>query len=250
VDVWDQVHPVFLGTVRSVLDLPRIGDQVFLTGRKAHFQVDESFGGLSPGVRELDVLTGVGGGDCGIPFRTGEVYLVDALDLFMLASAVPRERLMRTFYPGVHDRTSAAIISLREGEQIRDANIRLKQAFIPRHLTVRVTWADGRLIRNIVFVKARGTVNRSAMSETSQPDLEAGIVELSILPNEPYEVEAELICRYADDRSSAPGATLKSNKDYIGPTDNRTKLSLTIPGCPARLYPEKRSRPISSRTHS
>ena len=140
----------------------------------------------------------------------------------------------RTFYPGVHDRASAAIITLRAGEQIKDADIRLEPGFAPRHLTVRVTWADGRLIGDSVFVVAKGTVNPAAMSYASRPDMKASVFDLSILPNEPYEVEAELTCRYADERSIGPGAKLKSNRVYLGPREDRTELFLTIPAkaCP------------------
>jgi hypothetical protein len=424
--------PVFLGTVLAVTDLPGTGGAVFLSGRKASIQMDESFGGLSADVHEVDVLTGSGGGDCGIPFRAGEVYLIGAyvgndglihagicsatrrieaagaalrilrqrrdgqqvpslagqiarydrsfegilgmhdpkplsnvmvrvkedgklyetkadaeglyafynlpsgpyefapdlppnttlswfigsdrpqvpfelnaggcqernIDVFASGSiqgrildasnkplsdslayivpadekVLPKQRQLywesqrkegffkfvhippgqylilvnpddsqnprfpyrRTFYPGVHDRASAAIITLRGGEQIKDADIRLVQQFAPRHLTVRVTWADGRLIKDFVYVVANGTVNPAAMSDTSQPDLKASVVDLSILPNERYEVEGELTCRYGDERSFGPGATLKSNKVYLEPGDDRTELSLTIPGtgCP------------------
>lgn len=418
--------PVFLGTVLAVTDLPRTGVDVFLSRRRTRIQVDESFGGLSPDVHEVDVLTGAGGGDCGIPFRAGEVYLVDAfvgkdglvhagicsstrridaagvalrilrqrrdgqqvpslagqiarhdrsfegtlgthdpkplanvlvrvkadgrvyetradseglyafyslppgryefapdlppgttlswyigsdrplvpfelnaggcqernIDIFASGSiqgrildssnkllphafvyivpadekVLPKERQLywesqgkegffkfvhippgqylilvnpedsrnpefpyrRTFYPGVHDRPSAAIITLRGGEQIKDADIRLEQQFALRHLTVRVTWADGRLIRDFVFVAAKGTVNPAAMSHTIQPDMKASVVDLSILSNEPYEVEGKLTCRYANERSIGPGATLKSNKVYLGPEDYRTELFLTI----------------------
>jgi len=140
----------------------------------------------------------------------------------------------RTFYPGVHDRASAAILTVRGGEQIKDADIRLGQQFVPHHLTIRVTWADGRLIRSFVHVVAKGTVNSEAMSHTKQPDLSASIVDLSLLPNEPYQVEAQLTCRYADERSVGPGATLKSNKIFLGPGDDRKEILLTIPvvSCP------------------
>src|SRR5579864_6954497 len=73
-----KAFPVFLGTVLSVTDLPRTADDEFLSSRKARIQVDESFGGLSPDTHEVDVLTGSGGGDCGVPFRSGEKYLVGA----------------------------------------------------------------------------------------------------------------------------------------------------------------------------
>jgi len=51
----------------------------FINSRKVRTQVLEPFGGLAPGVREVVLFTGAGGGDCGIPFRPGEVYLIDAI---------------------------------------------------------------------------------------------------------------------------------------------------------------------------
>lgn len=69
---------VFLGTVLQVTDLPRTGAANFLSSPKARIQVNESFGGPGPEAQEIDVLTGLGGGDCGVPFKPGEVYLVEA----------------------------------------------------------------------------------------------------------------------------------------------------------------------------
>jgi hypothetical protein len=45
----------------------------------------------------------------------------------------PKFPYPRTFYPGVHDRAAAAIIAIRGGEQIKDADIRIEQQFAPRH---------------------------------------------------------------------------------------------------------------------
>ena len=76
--------------------------------------------------------------------------------------------------------------------------------------------------------------NPSFTSDANQPDLNASILELAVLPNEPYEVEAELTCRYADKRSEGPGARLKSNKASLQPGDQQTELVLTMPSsaCP------------------
>src|SRR5258708_5334332 len=69
---------LFLGGGLAVTDLSRASDDVFLFSRRAQIRVDESFGGIAPDVHQVDVLTGSGGGDCGIPFKVGEVYLIDA----------------------------------------------------------------------------------------------------------------------------------------------------------------------------
>lgn len=434
-----QEGPVFLSTVLSVTDVPATGDSAFLTSRRARIRVDEPFGGLAPEVRETDIYTGVGNGDCGVPFKAGEVYLIDAFvgkdgtahagicsstrrmddagvllrvlrqqrdgkpapsligqaaqvdrnfdgslgtltpkrlvnllvrvkagksvyetqadadgiyalyglpagkyefapdlplgttlswfigsddppipfelhagacqvrdievfpsgsvqgrildaagkplksafvyivpageevlpkqgklyweyqgkqDFFKFVHIPPGEYLIvvnpddsldpkfpyrRTFFPGVHDRAAASTITIRGGEQIKDVDIRLEQQFTPRHITARVTWADGRLITDYLFVTAKGTANADAMSDTRQPDLKASIVELTVLPNEPYEVEAELTCRYADARIlSGPGAKLKSNRAYLTPGDGQQELLLTIPAISCPPLPGKK----------
>jgi hypothetical protein len=422
--------PVFVGTVLRVTDLPRTGDDVFLSSRRARIQVDESFGGLAPDVHEVDVLTGTGGGDCGIPFTAGEVYLISAFvakdglvhagicsstrkidaaavalrilrqrrggeqapslagqiaqydrsfegdlgtlapkplpnvmvrvkaeervyetradtdglyafynlpsgqyefapdlqpgttlswyigsdqplgplelhagscqesDIEVFASGsiqgrildssnkllshafvyivpadekvLPEERKLywesqgkegffkfvhippgqylilvnpedsrnprfpyrRTFYPSVHDRASATIINLHGGEQIKNADIHLEPRFATRHVTVRVTWADGRLIKGFVYVTAKGTVHPDIMADASQQDM--SVADLSLLAYERYEVEAKLTCRYSDERSSGPGATFKSNRVYLEPGGDGAELLLTMPttACP------------------
>jgi len=423
----------------SVTDLPRTDKFEFLSSRKAHIRVDETFGGLADEVHEIDVFTGMGGGDCGIPFHAGDVYLVQAsvgndglfragicsstrriaapssdvlleilrrqrdgrkvpslvgriarvdrnfdgligmhtpspmantmvrvksadklfesradaeggyefydlpsgryefapdlpagttlswfigsdkplvpfdlragacqernIDVFASGSiqgrvldsankllphafvyiipadekVIPKERHLywesqgkggffkfvhvpegqyvivvnpedardpafpyqRTFYPGVHDRATASIISLKGGEQIKDVDVRLEQQFAARHLTVRVTWADGRLVTDFVHVTAKGTVNPAVRASTRQPDLKAAVIDLTTLPDETYEIEGELICRYFDERSSGPGARFKSNKIMLGPEDKRTELLLTIPATACPVIPGK-----------
>ena len=65
--------------------------------------------------------------------------------------------------------------------------------------------------------------------------------DLKILPNEPYEVQAELICRYADQRSEGPGAILKSAKVFLAPDDGRTEMTLTIAATTCPMVPGKTS---------
>jgi hypothetical protein len=69
-------HPVFLGTVLATTALPPGHAVKFSESRKVRIRVDDSFGGLPAGMREIEVLTGTGGGDCGVPFQIGDVYLV------------------------------------------------------------------------------------------------------------------------------------------------------------------------------
>ena len=68
---------VFVGTVLDVTDVPQSKNKFeFLTGRKVRIQVEEWFTASKGTV--VEVFTGKGGGDCGINFKPGERYLVDA----------------------------------------------------------------------------------------------------------------------------------------------------------------------------
>lgn len=419
--------PVFVGTV---LEVTETGNPAFLSGRRARIQVSESFGGLSPEAKEIDVLTGRGGGDCGVPFKPGEQYLVAAFlskdglihagicsstrridsigaalrilrlrrsgqalpslagqivqrdrnfighlgthqprplgntlirvrregtsyetladaeglyefyglppgryefvpelpqgttlsfyigsdgpqipfevgpgcrerDIEVFASGsiqgqvvdesnrplphafvyiVPADRNViakerelywesqgkdgyfkfvhlppgrylvlvnpdnsqkpdfpypRTFYPGVQEREAATVITVLAGAHVKKVDIRLQQHFVPRHVGVRVAWADGRPIRSFVYVVARGLANRALQSDAST-DEENSLGHLKLVPTEAYEVHAKLTCQYADARSLGPGAKFTSSKVHLRPGDGQHDLTLMIPatGCP------------------
>ncbi len=430
--------PVFLGTVIQVTDRQSIPEAAHLSSRKAQIRVNELFGGLDPNVSEIDVWTGTGGGDCGVPFKPGETYLVsayvsndgllhasicgstrgideigaalrvlrngrdgrklpslvgqiaqsdrnfdglsgtnppkplpnalvrvkseqgafetqadseglyafyglpkgryeftpdlppgttlswyigsdstlppvelsgsgcqerniqvfaagsiqgrvlDASNSFLpdaLVYIVPvaekvlqnRQRLysasqskegffkfvhippgeylvlvnpddsrtpefpfQRTFHPGVQDRDAATLVTLRAGERIEGVDIRLQPQFALRRLGVRVVWADGRSIDQFVYVVAKGTDN-SELTSTASTDKGVSVGELKIFPTEQYEVQAKLTCRYSDERSEGPGATLQSTVLGLKPGDDRTEITLTIPATSCPVVPGKTS---------
>jgi hypothetical protein len=62
-------------------------------------------------------------------------------------------------------------------------------------------------------------------SKTRQPDTKASVLDL---------VEAELICRYADERGLGPGAKMQSDEVYLDRGENRPQPFPTIPAtdCP------------------
>jgi hypothetical protein len=147
----DKSGPVFLGTVLTVTDLPRTGEQVFLSDRKASIQVDESFGGRSLDVHEVDVLTGTGGGDCGIPFKAGDVYLISAfigtdglvpagicgatrrIDAAGVALRILRQQRNGEHVPSLagqiaqHDRSFEGPIGMRDPRPLPNVLVRVKE---------------------------------------------------------------------------------------------------------------------------
>ena len=72
---------VFVGLVTSIeettVDIVRFGEKrTVRTSLLAHFTVEEPLKGIKS--QTADVSTGGGGGDCGIPFEKGQLYLVYA----------------------------------------------------------------------------------------------------------------------------------------------------------------------------
>ena len=47
-------------------------------GTHALFEISESFRGITGGTKQIEIRTGMGGGDCGYPFKLGESYVVYA----------------------------------------------------------------------------------------------------------------------------------------------------------------------------
>src|SRR6266404_1697697 len=65
-DYW-RVSAVFVGTVSSITTAPyKINEREF-EGRLVHFAVDRAFRDVEGA--EVEVTTGLGGGDCGYDFR-------------------------------------------------------------------------------------------------------------------------------------------------------------------------------------
>jgi len=56
----------------------------------------------------------------------------------------PNSPYPRTFYPGTRDESEAALIRLADGQQLLNANIRLKDALPTHHLRVTLKWKGAR----------------------------------------------------------------------------------------------------------
>ncbi len=67
------VDTVFVGTVLDINTSPLLSPP-----RVIRMRVEESFTGLGPGRNQVEIGTGMGGGDCGYPFIAGGRYVVYA----------------------------------------------------------------------------------------------------------------------------------------------------------------------------
>ncbi len=134
----------------------------------------------------------------------------------------------RTFYPGVREAAAAGVITVGPGEQVKDADIRLQPLFRPRTLAVRVTWADGRLIRDYVHVEAKGLRVPETEAQVRWTDRRNSIFELSLMPDEPYRIRAELVCYYSHASGMGPGEKLQTVPVDLGAKDERNEITLTL----------------------
>jgi hypothetical protein len=105
-------------------------------------RIGEVLSGVEPGQQEIEILTGLGGGDCGYPFQTGSEYVVYAYknsdgrletgicsrtrplaeagdDVAYFHSMVSGTLRVQTAYPGLPGKSDAAIIAERSGSRYR-----------------------------------------------------------------------------------------------------------------------------------
>src|SRR3989442_8132706 len=80
---WKRGQIVFLGKVIALDSIPNpqsTAEYRFHGQIAVHFSVTETFRGGAGVGQEIIVHTGVGGGDCGYPFKVGTSYLVYVLN--------------------------------------------------------------------------------------------------------------------------------------------------------------------------
>lgn len=80
--VYATTDSLFVGQVMEIVDQekpPEAPNSFSFSARLARFRVQESFRGATGSI--VEISTGMGGGDCGYPFKLGETYLVYASTL-------------------------------------------------------------------------------------------------------------------------------------------------------------------------
>jgi hypothetical protein len=80
-EITEPARPVASGTTGTALGRRTAGDGLTPPPRplrKVRIQIHEVLSGVDPAQRDIEVLTGQGGGDCGYPFQTGTEYVLYA----------------------------------------------------------------------------------------------------------------------------------------------------------------------------
>src|SRR3984957_4115641 len=97
----------------------------------------------------------------------------------------PNSPFPRTFFPGVPDQSETKIIRMKDGEQLLNANIKLRDGFPTRKVRVQLKWKDGRPLGEVtVSAKAEQGGNPAAQR------IGEGLYQFTLLQSARYTFSA------------------------------------------------------------
>jgi hypothetical protein len=152
----------------------------------------------------------------------------------------PNSPFPRAFYPGAADLASSEPVSLKDGQQLLKADIRLKEedGYPTRRVRVKLKWKNGRPPGEVyVTAKAQAGENPAARK------IDEGVYEFTLLESSKYAFSAwedldpsRRNARRGGDNACEDPARLDSEVVTVDGADAETKeitLTLAAPDCPA-----------------
>jgi hypothetical protein len=97
----------------------------------------------------------------------------------------PNSPFPRSFYPGVTEQSEAKFIRMKDGQQLLNANIKLREGFPTRKLKVQLKWKDGRPLGEVT-VKAQAEQGGNPAARK----LGDGLYEFTLLESARYTFSA------------------------------------------------------------
>ena len=97
----------------------------------------------------------------------------------------PNSPFPRTFYPGVADASETKFIHMKDGEQLLNANIKLRDGYPTRKLKVALKWKDGRPLGEVT-VKAEAAQGGNPAAKK----IADGVYQFTILESARYTFSA------------------------------------------------------------
>lgn len=126
----------------------------------------------------------------------------------------------RIYYPGVMSKEQARVVTVREGERLRDLELRLPPPFAEREVTGTVLWADGRPAANVnVSLRLYDGEQYHGINNMWRTD-EQGLFALKLYERLKYMVSAHI--------EDASGAYASSEAIEIMPTADAAPLKLVL----------------------
>jgi hypothetical protein len=99
----------------------------------------------------------------------------------------PNTPFPRTFYPGAADQGDAVAIHLKDGQQLLNANIKLRDGYPTRKVKVALKWTDGRPPGDVTVM---GKAEDGGGGNPSAVKIGEGAYEFTILENAKYTFSA------------------------------------------------------------
>ncbi|MGC2806497.1 MAG: hypothetical protein WA211_10220, partial [Candidatus Acidiferrales bacterium] len=146
----------------------------------------------------------------------------------------PNTPFPRTFYPGTPDQGDAKIIKMKDGQQLLNANIKLKEGFPTRSIKVQLKWQDGRPPGEVtIMAKAEKGDNPAAKK------IAEGIYEFRLLDSTSYIISAwedldpeRLSQRHGDTSCTIPARIVSDTRTVDGADSDTTEITLTFASLP------------------
>jgi hypothetical protein len=151
----------------------------------------------------------------------------------------PNSPFPRSFYPGVTEQSEAKFIRMKDGQQLLNANIKLREGFPTRKLKVQLKWKDGRPLGEVT-VKAQAEQGGNPAARK----LGDGLYEFTLLESARYTFSAweDLDPQHASQRhgdtSCAIPARIDSDAITVDGADQDAK-SITLTFAPPSCDPQE-----------
>jgi len=143
----------------------------------------------------------------------------------------PNSPFRRAFYPGVADSSEAKPVLLKDGQELLNVNMQVKDAYPHHKLRVRLKWR-GRMPPGDVSVSAKADQSENPMAE----QISDGLYEFTLLDSDGYTVSAweDVAPQPAAPHRRKPACELPSRIDaapvVVSGSDAATKeISLVFP---------------------
>jgi hypothetical protein len=143
----------------------------------------------------------------------------------------PNSPFPRTFYPGVAEQSETALIALKDGEQLLNANIQVNNGYPTHKIRVQLKWKDGRPPGDVTI-----TAKASEGENPAAQRIGDGIYDFTLLQSAHYTISAweDLDPQRLSQRRGKEACTIPAHIDAApveldGADTDANELTLTFP---------------------
>jgi len=143
----------------------------------------------------------------------------------------PNSPFPRAFYPGVANQTETSVITLKDGEQLLNANIQMSEGYPTRKIRVQLKWKDGRPPGEVTIMARADQGENPAAQRIGE-----GIYDFTLLQSSHYTISAwedldpqHLNQRRGKESCNIPARIDADSASVDGADTETTEVTLTFP---------------------